>query len=81
MRTHHVVGLLLIFGAIILGLYVGLYLLLYKGIILIIDGIKEGLIGSKIALGIIKVLFSFINEWAAFRIIFIPGLAMLLMED
>ena len=77
MRAKYIVGLLLIFGAVILGLYVGVYLMLFKGIVSIIGGIKGGWVASKIAWGVVRVLLAGAAGWLSFAVLFIPGITML----
>lgn len=49
-------------GGTLLGAYVGIYLMLFKGIVMLIAGIKASA-GSVIAWGIVRILFASCVTW------------------
>lgn len=49
-------------GGTLLGAYVGIYLMMFKGIVMLIAGI-QGHVGAVIAWGIIRILFASVTTW------------------
>lgn len=49
-------------GGTLLGAYVGIYLMMFKGIVMLIAGI-QGHVGAAIAWGIIRILFASAVTW------------------
>lgn len=73
-----ILGLLLVIAGILLGLYVGLWLMLIGGIVGIVEQIKAPEIDAmKLALNIVKIPFAgFVGTVSAFVLI-IPGMAFI----
>lgn len=57
MKIKNLIGNILIIGGIILGLWLTIWVMLAGGIMQIVDGVQTG-VGSDIAWGIIRILFS-----------------------
>ena len=71
------VGVLMILFGILLGLYVGGYLMFVRGIIQLVQSITPVIAASGIAWGIAKIVFaSFVGTIVAYVMV-IPGFAML----
>lgn len=77
-------GVILIFLSVVLGLYVGGWVLFVGGIIDILEAVRdffaiEGhvLEVMKIVWGIVKMCIASIVGWLVWLILFIPGLTML----
>ncbi len=79
MNKVRIVLILLIIGAgLLFGLYVGFFFCFIGGIVQVINEIKSPNINSLIlALGVIRILFSYIVGWISTLFIIIPGLKML----
>lgn len=72
-------GLLILLG-IVLGTYVGIYLLLFGGITQLLEAIKANPINSMgVAWGIIKILFSGFVGWLIFGILSAISLIFLVL--
>lgn len=72
-----VLGVLLMVAGVVVGLYVGVYLMFIGGIIQFIDGVKADPVNSSdIAWGALRFIGAWITGWVSFLILFIPGLAM-----
>ena len=57
MRTF--VGIILMLLGLLFGAYIGIYEMLYKGILLIVEGINaDPNNGSQIAMGILRIMFA-----------------------
>ena len=68
------IGLLMIIAGIVLGIYVGGYLMLFKGVLQIIEQIQaEQLIAAKVAWGVVKILFAGAVGSACAYVLIIPG--------
>ena len=72
------IGVLLIIAGVLLGLYVGLYLCFYSGILQIINGFQANPIsGNEIAMGVVKMMcFALTGAISAFVLIS-PGVAII----
>ena len=75
---RQIVGILIILGGIVLGLYVGLWVCFIGGIVQLINEIKspEAVVAINIAWGIAKIVFAGLFGWLAGLLLIIPGLAM-----
>lgn len=73
-------GLALIVAGVILGLYVGLWLLFIGGIAQIINGIKMDFNALYIAVGIARIMMSGVAGFASALILIIPGRAIIKKE-
>ena len=71
------IGLLLIVGGIVLGLFIGGYLMFFKGIVGIIDGIKADWQATTIAWGLLRILLAGATGWLSALFLIIPGIAFL----
>lgn len=68
-RQHNIgstiVGMVIVAAAVLFGIYVGGYVMLYGGIVQVIDAFQVVPIASgDVAIGILKVLFGFTAGWA-----------------
>lgn len=75
-------GVLMIIGAIIMGLYVGIWVCFVGGIAGLVDVVNGAIKGNEIsgmavAKNLAKILFAGFAGWGSFTILFIPGKAML----
>lgn len=67
MRT--LIGILLLIAAVLGGLYVGLYLCLFGGIMQVIEGIKANpTSGVDVACGIVRIVCTSLAGWATFAV-------------
>ncbi len=57
-KIKEYLALLVLIIGILLGLYVGGYLCFFKGIVLIVEGIKGGWIATKIAWGVVRIVIA-----------------------
>ena len=75
---RQIVGISIILGGIVLGLYVGLWVCFIGGIVQLINEIKspEAVVAMNIAWGIAKIVFAGLFGWLAGLLFIIPGLAM-----
>lgn len=72
-----VLGWLLVFIGILVGLYVGLWVMFIGGIIQIVDAVQmDPVPGDDIAWGIVRILLAGVVGWACALAIIIPGLAI-----
>jgi hypothetical protein len=72
------VGILLMFAGLALGVYVGIWVCFVGGIVDIINQIKApDMSASIIAWGVVKILFTGLAGWLAAAVCWIPGLALL----
>jgi uncharacterized membrane-anchored protein len=76
-KVKIVLAALMILGGILIGCYVGGYLMLYSGIVQIISGFKAGFIASDIAIGIIKCIFAGITGGLSAIIFIFPAMRIL----
>lgn len=60
-----IIGCILLFGSIALGIYVGFWLMFVGGIVQIVDSIKYDTNALGIAFGFIRIFFSGIVGWLA----------------
>ncbi len=71
-------GVLLIIAGIVLGFYVGLYLMFIGGIIDLVQFIKSDLnTMSLLVWGVVKIMLSGLAGYLAGFILMVPGLAMI----
>lgn len=70
-------GCIFLFGGIVLGIYVGFWLMFVGGIVQIIDSIKYDTNALGIALGFIRISFSGIIGWLIGILSTITGVALL----
>ena len=74
------IGLALFILGIIIGLYVGIWIMFIGGIMLIANGVQTGTLTAVIlAWGIIRIIFASITGWVCFFVFGTPGMA--LMQD
>ena len=73
-----ILGLLMILGGIVLGLYVGLWWAFIGGIIQLIQAIRAPeLIISKLAWGITKIIFAQFFGYISAYVLVIPGIILI----
>lgn len=72
-----VIGSILLFGSIALGIYVGFWLMFVGGFVQIIDSIKYDTNALGIAFGFLKMTLGSIAGWATFIATAILGMCML----
>lgn len=73
-----IIGLLLVFAGVVIGLYVGGYLMFFKGVIDIIEQIKAPSIDTTImAWAIVKVVLASAVGGLSAMVLVIPGMSML----
>lgn len=72
-----ILGILMVLVGIAAGLFVGLYLCFYGGIVQIIGGISPVNAGA-IAFGIIRVISAGLIGWLSALILIVPGAAMII---
>jgi len=75
-------GLLLILGGIALGLYVGLYLCIYGGIMNLVDvfntfNTTQVLNGAGLAIGVIKIMCAGVCGALSAYVLIIPGVTLI----
>ncbi len=76
MRT--VIGILMVLGGVVLGLYVGVWLCFVGGLVDIIETIKAPEIDAmKVAIGAVKILFTGVAGGLSAILLIIPGQVML----
>lgn len=79
---RRLLGLLLIIASILLGLYVGIYMMVIGGIFAIINFIKGGLNYLELyAWGILKIMFCSIIGTIDFYVLLVPGLVCSLPKE
>lgn len=61
MKIREIIGALIMIASVILGIWLSVWVMLAGGIIQIVNGVQTG-IGSDIAWGIIRILFSEIGS-------------------
>jgi len=76
------IGILMILGGIVLGLYVGVWLCFIGGIVGVINQIVAAVNGSEvvamtIAVSVAKIVFAALAGWLSAIILIIPGAALL----
>jgi len=72
-----VFGILLILSGIILGLYVGIWLMVVGGIIQVVEAFQVDPVNSVgIAWGVVRVFFASIAGWFASVVLIIPGVGL-----
>lgn len=70
-------GLVMIVGGIVLGLYVGLWLMFIGGIVQIIEAIRAPeLVAMSVAIGVVKIIFAGISGGLSALVLILPGNAM-----
>lgn len=74
-----ILGLLLIVGGIALGLYVGVYLCLFCGVVGVVEAVKVNPVDSgKLAWGLVRIFpLAELLGWLSFMACVIPGFAFL----
>ena len=72
-----ILGILLILAGIVFGCYVGIYLMLFKGIVQIVQSVTPEVIAWGIAKGILKIIFAgTLGVLSAFLLI-LPGVGLI----
>jgi uncharacterized membrane protein len=73
----NVLGLLMILGGVILGLYLGLWLCFIGGIVQIINELKSPETANALAIawGIVKIALAGAVGWLSAAILILPGIA------
>ena len=72
-----IIGVILVIIGILVGLYVGGWLMLVGGIIQIVNSIKDGVIAGGIGIGVARVVFSSFFGWLSAIILIAPGMTMI----
>ena len=71
-------GLILIIAGIIVGLYVGVWVMFIGGIVQVIESIRaENLIALDVAIAVARILFAGFFGWLAGILAVIPGVALI----
>ena len=74
------IGLLLVIVGVALGLYVGIYLCFFRGIVTVIEQIRaDVMVTSILAWGIVRIFLAGFFGWLSAFVMVIPG--MVLMSD
>ena len=75
MRTF--VGIILMLLGLLFGAYIGIYEMLYKGILLIVEGINaDPNNGSQIAMGILRIILAQVVGGISAFVFAIPGFSL-----
>lgn len=70
-----ILGFLLILAGIVLGLYVGVWLMFVGGIIAIVDAVQaDPVSGSAVAWGIVRIIFASFVGYLASLVLIVPGI-------
>ena len=78
----YIVGILIIIGGVALGLYLGIYVCLYGGVVMLIEGCKQNPISAgDIAFGIIRILATSLVGWGSFFLCAVAGGGVLNMRS
>lgn len=73
-----IIGVLLIIGGIVLGLYVGVWVCFVGGIVQIIEQIRaDNLIALQVGIGIAKMVFAGVAGWLSAIMLILPGVALI----
>jgi len=77
-----ILGIAMIITGIVLGLYVGLWLMFIGGIAGLINVVVgavagHGISGIIVAIDVVKIMFAGLTGWLSAFVLIIPGLAML----
>lgn len=68
-----ILGIGMLLSGIVLGLAVGVYFMLYGGIVQFIEGVQNGWIAKDIALGIVRVFLAPLAGWLSAIVLIVPG--------
>lgn len=72
-----ILGILLVLAGIVFGCYVGIYLMLFKGIIQIVQSITPEVVAWGIAKGILKIIFAGTSGALSAILLILPGLGLI----
>jgi len=77
-----ILGITMIIAGVVLGLYVGLWLMFIGGIAGLINVVVgavagHGISGMVVAIDVVKIMFAGLAGWLSAFVLVIPGLAML----
>lgn len=73
-----IIGLLLVAAGIVLGLYVGVWLMFIGGIVQIIQAVKAPeIVAMTVAIGVAKIVFAGISGGLSAIVLILPGYSML----
>jgi len=77
-----ILGIAMIIAGIVLGLYVGLWLMFIGGIAGLINVVVgavagHGISGMVVAIDVVKIMFAGLTGWLSAFVLIIPGFAML----
>ena len=71
-----IIGIILCLGSVVFGLYMGLWVCLVGGIVMVVEAVKADPVNSMgIALGIVRVLLASLIGWLSFLIGWVFGAA------
>ncbi|MER2007153.1 MAG: hypothetical protein ABS939_06835 [Psychrobacillus sp.] len=80
-----IVGIFGIIASILVGLYVGVWLMFIGGIVGCVTAVGALLtgkvLGSLIAISVLKIIFSTIVGWISFAILFLPSWALVMSNE
>jgi hypothetical protein len=78
MNIKVILGLIMIIAGVIIGVYIGVWLMFIKGLVQIIEGAKHEPVNAMwIALGIFRVIASSFVGWLSSILLMIPGFVIL----
>lgn len=73
----NVIGLIMVLGGVVLGLYMGVYVCFIGGIMSIVDGIQASpMDGLIIGWGFVKIFAASLVGWLSAAVFMIPGWAI-----
>ena len=73
-----ILGLVMIVGGIVLGLYVGVWLMFIGGIVQIIQAVKAPeIVAMTVAIGVAKIVFAGISGGLSAIVLILPGYSFL----
>jgi hypothetical protein len=77
-KMKEFIGIMLMLASIVIGLYVGVWLMFVGGIIQVIDAFQSTPIASlDVALGLLRVFCASFVGWLSFAVLFVMGKSML----
>jgi len=72
-----ILGLVLIVLGVLLGFYVGAYLMFFKGIVQIVQNITPQVNAVGISLGALRIVFATLLGWVCAIILILPGVKLI----
>lgn len=77
-----VIGLIMMLGGVILGLYMGIWWAFIGGIVQVIQEIRaEDLHALNVAIGVAKIIFAAFIGWVSAAVLLLPGWIMIKLDN